>query len=191
MKRRSLLASFSFAPVAGLAGPLPGAATGGDPVPAERATFSAGQWLILAAVQDHLLPTEPANPKAPGAREVNATAYLDRALAVQGFDADSRALILQGIGWLDDLAREEHQAAFHELGPGVREDLLHRIADTSAGERWLSSLIGYTLEGLLADPLYGGNPGGIGWAWLDHDPGRPRPTPANIFGALGRGGSRP
>ena len=191
MKRRSFLASFSFVPAAGLAGPLLGAATGDDPVPAERATFSTGQWLTLAAVQDHLLPAEPSNPKAPGAREVHATAYLDRALAVPGFDADSRSLILQGIGWLDDLARERHRAAFYDLGPGLREDLLHRIAGTPAGERWLSSLIGYTLEALLADPLYGGNPGGIGWVWLDHDPGQPRPTAANIFGTLGSKGISP
>lgn len=192
MKRRAFLKTLSAAPTTGVAGPLLDAAVGKrDAVPAERATFSVEQWLTLAAVQDHLLPTEPANPKAPGAREVRATAYLDRALAAPGFDADSRAFILKGTGWLDDLARERHRAVFHELEPGPREDLLREIAGRPAGERWLSSLIGYTLEALLADPLYGGNPGGIGWVWLDHDPGRPRPTPDNIFGTLGRTGRHP
>jgi gluconate 2-dehydrogenase gamma chain len=191
MKRRAFLETCAAAPAAAVAGPLPGGAGGpGDGVAVQRATLTREQWLTLAAVQDHLLPTEPANPEAPGAREVRATAYLDRALAVPGFDADSRAFLLKGMGWLNDLARERHRAAFHDLEPGPREDLLRELAGRPAGERWLSSLIGYTLEALLADPLYGGNPGGIGWIWLDHDPGRPRPTPANIFGHLGRAGLR-
>ncbi len=192
MKRRVFLKTLSAAPAAAVAEPLLDATVGeGAAVPTERATLTAEQWLTLAAVQDHLLPSEPTNPQAPGAREVRATAYLDRALAVPGFDADSRAFVLSGIGWLDELARQRHQVSFHELGPGIREDLLREIAGRPAGERWLSSLIGYTLEALLADPLYGGNPGGIGWAWLEHDPGRPRPTSANIFGRLGRPESNP
>lgn len=159
---------------------------GRDPVPAARATFSADQWRLLAVVQDHLLPSEPSNARAPGAREVLATLYLDRALAVPGYDADTRAFILQGLGWLQDLADERHQSPFPDLEPGDREDLLRQIADSGTGERWLSILISYTLEALLADPLYGGNPHGIGWVWLGHDPGLPRPTPETIFGRLGR-----
>ena len=164
---------------------LPGGDTG---VPATRATFTVDQWLTIAAVQDHLLPSEPADPAAgPGAREVRATAYLDRTLAVPGFDVEVRGFILKGIGWLDALAAERHATPFPTLAPGTREDLLREIAATGPGERWLSSLITYMLEALLADPLYGGNPGGIGWTWLGHDPGLPRPTPANIHGRLGRG----
>ena len=190
MKRRDLLKILGMAPAAGVAAaapvepPVPGDFNG---VPEERSTFSAEQWRIIAAVQDHLLPSEPHNLTAPGAREVRATAYLDRTLAVPGFDPATRAFILQGVGWLDDLARERHKTAFPELDPGTREDLLRQTADSEPGERWLSNLITYTLEALLADPLYGGNPGGIGWTWLGHDPGLPRPTPANIHGRLGRG----
>ena len=40
---------------------------------------------------------------------------------------------------------------------------------------WLSLLLTYLLEALLADPVYGGNPGGIGWQWLAHQPGFPTP----------------
>ena len=52
--------------------------------------------------------------------------------------------------------------------------------------RWLSTLITYTLEALLSDPLYGGNTNGIGWKWLGHDPGNPRPSADKIYGRLGR-----
>jgi len=37
-------------------------------------------------------------------------------------------------------------------------------------------LLTYLLEALLADPVYAGNPNGIGWKWLQHQPGFPRPT---------------
>jgi gluconate 2-dehydrogenase gamma chain len=183
MKRRAFLRQLAVAPAL-----YPGhVALASAPEPtADGATFRADQWRTMALVQDHLLPSEPDNPNAPGAREVHATAYLDRALAVPGFDPETRRFILDGIGWLDALAVTRHQAPFHELAAGPREELLHQIAESAAGERWLSALIGYTLEALLADPLYGGNPGGIGWTWLDHDPGQPRPTSDNMYGRLGR-----
>ena len=40
-------------------------------------TFSPNEWQILNKIQTHLLPSED---NAPGALEVNATAYLDAAL---------------------------------------------------------------------------------------------------------------
>jgi gluconate 2-dehydrogenase gamma chain len=53
---------------------------------------------------------------------------------------------------------------------------LHQIVDSSAGENWLSLLLYYLFESLTLDPVYGGNPDGIGWHWLEHQPGFPRPT---------------
>jgi gluconate 2-dehydrogenase gamma chain len=37
-------------------------------------------------------------------------------------------------------------------------------------------LLDYIMEALLTDPVYGGNPNSIGWQWLKHQPGFPRPT---------------
>jgi len=146
-------------------------------------TLDPVQWATIAAVQDHLLPSEP---DAPGAREVNATAYLDRTLADPGFDSDIKGFILDGIGWLEELAEAWEGRPFSRIAPARREDLLRRIASSGPGERWLSNLITYCLEALLADPLYGGNPDGIGWKWLGHDPGQPRPPADKIYGRLGK-----
>ena len=144
-------------------------------------SLDAQQWNCLAAVQEHLLPSEP---HAPGSLDIRATAYLDRTLADPGFDPDIRTFLLQGILWLEDIAQKRAGLPFHQMVPADRETLLHNIARSPTGERWLSLLLDYTLEALLADPLYGGNPGGIGWRWLEHDPGRPRPTPDKIYGRL-------
>jgi gluconate 2-dehydrogenase gamma chain len=40
------------------------------------------------------------------------------------------------------------------------------------------------MEALLTDPAYGGNPGGIGWRWLQHVPGYPRPPMDKIYPEL-------
>jgi gluconate 2-dehydrogenase gamma chain len=179
MKRREFLRGASAALAAA---PLPIGMAVAEDGGGAGLVLDQGQRSCLEAVQDHLLPSEPG---APGSREIAATAYLDRALADPGFDPDVKGFVLKGIGWLEEIAEQEEGRAFHLVAPARREELLRQIARSDAGERWLSTLISYTLEALLADPLYGGNPDGIGWRWLGHDPGRPRPTPDKIYGRLG------
>jgi gluconate 2-dehydrogenase gamma chain len=181
MKRRDflkggVLATFSQCVPAGSGAGVAGASR------SPGQTLSPAQWSTIEAVQDHLLPSEP---NAPGARDLNATEYLDRTLADPKFDAGVRSFILNGIGWLEEIAEAREGRPFHLIEPAEREDLLREIAGRSAGERWLSNLISYSLEALLGDPLYGGNPNGIGWKWLGHDPGQPRPAPDKIYGRLG------
>ena len=76
------------------------------------------------------------------------------------------------------------QRTFAELDDAKREQTLQRIAASEAGENWLSTLILYLMEALLTDPAYGGNPGGIGWRWLQHVPGYPRPPKGKTYPAL-------
>ena len=182
MKRRDFLKGTSLAAFAAGVPAAPATDSAGAQAFAGQ-TLSRSQWSTIEAVQDHLLPGEP---DAPGARDLNATAYLDRTLADPKFDPDVKGFILDGIGWLEEISRKQERLPFHQVAPAIREDLLRQIAGSRAGERWLSNLITYCLEAMLADPLYGGNPGGIGWKWLEHDPGRPRPAPDKIYGRLGK-----
>lgn len=138
-------------------------------------------WKTLDPVQQHLFPSEP---DAPGAREIHALEYLRFVVSDPKVDAGEREFILEGTGWLEGIALEMHQAPFAELGFEQREAVLLRIAASSAGENWLSTLLYYLMEALLTDPAYGGNPGGIGWQWLRHIPGFPRPTPDKIYPRL-------
>ncbi|MCG6861078.1 MAG: gluconate 2-dehydrogenase subunit 3 family protein [Chromatiaceae bacterium] len=182
MKRRAFLKAGSLAAFSPALASAHAAGTGAERPLSGRA-LKRTQWSIIEAVQDHLLPSES---DAPGSRDVNATAYLDRTLADPKFDPDVKGFILKGIGWLEEISQQEEGQSFAEVEPAKREDLLRRIADSGVGERWLSTLITYCLEAMLADPLYGGNPGGVGWKWLEHDPGKPRPTPDKIYGRLGK-----
>ena len=144
---------------------------------------SADPWPVLAAVQDHLFPSESG---APGAREIQALAYLQGVLADPGGEPETQRFLLMGVDWLEDLARGRYQASFVDLAAVRRERLLRQVAASEQGENWLSTVLLYVCEALLTDPVYGGNPDGIGWAWLAHQPGVPRPVPDKRYGMLKR-----
>lgn len=132
-------------------------------------------WPTFAAVHDVLFP---ADGNGPSAHDIQATRYLRLVLQTPGFDAEERTFILEGIGWLDQYAREKSGKAFLDMNAPQRDAVLRAISDSRAGERWLDALLNYVLEALLCDPVYGGNPHGIGWQWLQHQPGFPRPAQA-------------
>ncbi len=144
--------------------------------------FSKQQRHALGAVQQHLFPGEA---DSPGAADINATVYLETAITAPGIDPDTRNTIVNGIGRLQDASRERFDVMFNSLDYEQREQLLRYLADeTRWGRAWLSLLLYYVFEALLSDPVYGGNPGEIGWRWLQHQPGFPRPPPDKIYGSL-------
>lgn len=144
--------------------------------------FSTEQHLTVSAVQEHIFPN---GPDSPGAADVNAAAYLEWAITAPGIDPDTRNTIVNGVGRLQDASRERFAVLFNRLSFDQREQLLRYLADeTRWGRTWLSLLLTYILEALLSDPAYGGNPDQIGWRWLQHQPGFPRPPADKLYGML-------
>jgi gluconate 2-dehydrogenase gamma chain len=142
--------------------------------------FSTQQLKALEAVQEHLFPK---SPDSPGAADINATAYLENAITAPGIDPDSRNTIVNGVSRVQDASRERFDVAFNSLEYQQREQLLRYLADkTRWGRAWLSLVLYYIFEALLSDPVYGGNPGEIGWRWLEHQAGFPRPPADRIYG---------
>ena len=139
-------------------------------------------WRTLDAVMEHMLPAEP---DSPGARDIQAVEYLQNMLQAPDVPEDDRRFILNGVGWLNDLAKKEQAADFVGLNAQQREEILRRIEQSRAGERWLSAVLTWLLEALLSDPVYGGNPKGMGWKWLQHPPGYPTPPPEKVYFRLG------
>lgn len=144
--------------------------------------FSNSQLLTVQAVQAHLFPSEA---DSPGAMDINAAAYLQRAITVPGIDPDRRNTIVNGVGRLQDASRERFDLLFSDLEYQKTEELLRYLADkTRWGRGWLSLMLYYVFEALLSDPVYGGNPDKIGWRWLEHQAGFPRPPIDKIYGRL-------
>ncbi len=137
------------------------------------------RWAVLEAVQSHLFPSEQS---APGAREIKALDYLRFVILDKGLDIEDRQFILRGVDWLEDLAQEDLAKSFLQLNDEEKERILTKIAASTAGGNWLSTIQLYICEALLSDPVYGGNPEGIGWKWLGHNPGFPRPTAHKRYG---------
>lgn len=136
--------------------------------------LKAAPWKTLSEVLQHLFP---ATDDAPGASDINAIVYLHNALENPAADGEDRKFIANGAGWLNELTQERYRKPFTGLDTTQRETVLRQIEQSRAGERWLSLLLTYLVEALLADPVYGGNPNGIGWKWLEHQPGFPTPPP--------------
>jgi gluconate 2-dehydrogenase gamma chain len=129
-------------------------------------------WSTVAAVQEHLFP---ADGNGPGAVDINATDYLRQIFRDPYVEAKEKEFMSAGITWLDGFCVKQHDGHFHDLEDARREQVLMHVASSPAGRDWVALMIYYILEALLTDPVYGGNPGGIGWRWLDHQPGFPRP----------------
>lgn len=176
LSRRGFLAQILRAMAAGAAsGPALRAAAAAVESSAPAASsggISERQWQTLAAVQEHLLPSEAG---APGAREIHAVGYLRLVLADPRLDPDDGGLLRAGLLELEKLCRERFAEEFTALATKQREAALRRLEESPTGERWLGEMLDFLLEALLGDPSYGGNPGGIGWKWLGITPGFPQP----------------
>ncbi len=147
--------------------------------PATSSVFSSHQQQVLEAVQQHLLPDDG---NGPDAKAINAFGYLEFAMtdAQNIADGDPES-IKQGIGWLEDLSNQSQGEAFLKLPFDKQATLLERIARSSAGENWLSLLMYYLTEAITLDPVYGGNTEQIGWQWLEHQAGFPRPIKGKTY----------
>ena len=135
--------------------------------------FNDPAWQTLAAVQEVLFP---AGEDIPGAGDIAATVYLHNAIDNPDADGEDKDFIFRGIGWLDGLTQEQHKKTFVQLSVAKQDEIIQLIVKSRAGRNWVSMLLTYTLEALLADPVYGGNKNEAGWKWLQHQPGYPSPA---------------
>jgi len=129
-------------------------------------------WQTLAQVQEILFP---ATENGPGASDIGASIYLHRAIENPNADGEDKDFIFRGVGWLDGLTKERHKKTFVQLNEAEQQAIIEVIVKSQAGQNWVSLLLSYIIEALLMDPVYGGNPDGIGWKWLAHQPGFPTP----------------
>lgn len=130
----------------------------------------------------------PPAPGAPGAVEFGAVRFVDRALGTPFFAA-SVPVMRAGLADLDARARAlGGRRAFASLGAEQQAAILRQIerGDFFKAARTL------VLIGTFADPSYGGNRGGAGWAMIgiDHRPSYTAPfgyydAPARAASARG------
>ncbi len=133
---------------------------------------------IVRDVQDILFPSDHLGP---GALKLNADKYLLWVLADKRLDIDEQQYIIDGISWVEETAQETYMEKFTSLKRHKKELLIADISKENWGESWLSVMLTFIFEAMFADPLYGSNPDGIGWKWIEHNPGNPRPKEELIY----------
>jgi gluconate 2-dehydrogenase gamma chain len=134
--------------------------------------LSDNQLDVMSSVQQILFPDDG---NGPGADDIHALEYLIWVLSDPNKDPEEIEYIVNGIGWVEETAIEDNGKNYLKLTPTEREQLIGKISRESWGESWLSVVLSFIIEALLCDPQYGGNPDVIGWEWLSHNPGQPRP----------------
>src|SRR5262245_5453208 len=140
--------------------------------------FTPERRRTLAAVVERILP----GTDGPGARETAVATALEHAMQHRFFLA-LRGGIEQLLDLLDAQAKQRCASSFADCGAGAQDELLHAIEQSAnPGTRWLfRSLIALSLEGLLGDPIHGGNKNCRGWTSIGLQP-------ADVRSGLCRGG---
>lgn len=140
----------------------PRASSNGD----ERgAFFNTDDAKTVAAFAERLMPGAPGKP---GARDAGVLNYIDLALA--GAYADQQDFYRRGLASLDAYCRATHNAAFVKLDAARQDTVIKSLEENKAtGFTWPSAvaffntLRTHTMEGMFADPVYGGNKDFAGW----------------------------
>lgn len=140
--------------------------------PQDSKLFKRSQWLSLVAIQEHLFP---AKNGAPGASQFNAKGWLYTAINQASNRDQLRDIYVKQIERCNTLSLKAHKKVFIKLDEKAKESVLRELEQNRQSQRWLAEILNYLIEALLTDPVYGSNTNGIGWKWLDHRPGFPRP----------------
>ena len=141
--------------------------------------LNQSQDRILQEAQEYLFPH---TDDSPGAHDINSLHYLHFVLTDPDIDQDNKNVLISGVDWLEEECQSTFNKSFIKLLPEEKESIFQTIEKSNWGYRWLSLNLSYIFEALLSDPIYGGNTDEIGWNWLEHAAGLPRPSSENMYG---------
>ena len=127
----------------------------------------------------------PGAPGKPGARDAGVLNYIDLALA--GAYADLQDFYRRGCAALEDHCRKTYAKSFPLLTEAQQDAVITAMAEGKAsGFTWPTSqaffnmLRTHTMEGMFADPVYGGNKDFAGWRLVGFPGAQPAFTTADM-----------
>lgn len=146
------------------------------------AFFNHEQAAAVAALAERIMPGAP---DKPGATDANVLNYIDLALA--GAYEDQQHFYRRGLVALDAYCRSAYDARFANLDAARQDAVITALEDGSAeGFEWPSAqaffqtLRTHTMEGMFADPVYGGNKNFAGWNLVGFPGAQFTYTPAEV-----------
>ena len=127
--------------------------------------FNAQDAATVAAFTERLMPGAPGKP---GARDAGVLNYID--LALSGAYAELQEFYRRGLSQLDAYCRKTYNEPFIRLDSARQDEVITALEQgKAAGFTWpdarafFDTVRTHTIEGLFADPVYGGNKDFAGW----------------------------
>jgi gluconate 2-dehydrogenase gamma chain len=146
------------------------------------AFFNAEDAATIEAFTERLMPGAPGKP---GARDANVLNYIDLALA--GAYADRQDFYRRGLAQLEAHCRAAYNESFARLSPAQQDETIAALeSGKAAGFPWPSAedffeLVRiHTMEGMFADPIYGGNKDFAGWRLVGFPGAQPTFSPQDL-----------
>lgn len=140
--------------------------------------LSHDAYRSLKALQNVLFPEDG---NGPGAARINADRYFLYVINDPRTDPEIQTFLLDKLERFTTKCLNENGLNFFELRVDEAEHFVESVANEVWGQNWLSRQLNLIFEALLLDPRYDVNPAEIGWNWLEHDPGQPRPVDKNAY----------
>jgi gluconate 2-dehydrogenase gamma chain len=146
------------------------------------AFFNVDDAVTVAAFTERLMPSESGKP---GAREADVLNYIDLALA--GAYSDLQDFYRRGLAALNAYCRNAYGEHFAKLEPARQDEVITALEQgKAAGFTWPSAqaffntLRTHTMEGMFADPIYGGNKDFAGWRLIGFPGAQPVFSPEDL-----------
>jgi gluconate 2-dehydrogenase gamma chain len=146
------------------------------------AFLNADDSTALEAFAERLMPGEPG---IPGARDAGVLNYIDLALA--GAYADMQEFYRRGFAALDEHCRKTYAKSFVALDPAQQDAVITALTEGKAAsftwptsQAFFNTVRTHTMEGMFADPIYGGNKDFAGWRMVGFPGAQPAFTEADM-----------
>jgi gluconate 2-dehydrogenase gamma chain len=143
----------------------PDAGHGHDNPDGHGAFLNDDNAATVAAFTERLMPSAPGKP---GARDAGVLNYIDLALA--GAYSDQQDFYRRGLAALDAYCHKTFNQPFVKLSPAQQDEVITAIEQGKASEftyptaqAFFNVVRTHTMEGMFADPIYGGNKDFAGW----------------------------
>jgi gluconate 2-dehydrogenase gamma chain len=150
--------------------------------PGHGAFLNDDDAATVAAFAERLMPGAPGKP---GARDAGVLNYIDLALA--GAYADLQDFYRRGLTSLEAYCRKTNDASFVKLSAAKQDEVIAALEQGKAtGFTWptaqafFNTVRTHTMEGMFADPVYGGNKDFAGWVLVGFPGAQPLFSPADM-----------
>jgi gluconate 2-dehydrogenase gamma chain len=146
------------------------------------AFFNDDDAATIAAFAERLMPGAPGKA---GATETGVLNYIDLALA--GAYADQQDFYRRGLAALEAYCRAAHGKPFAQLPAAQQDDVIAALEQGRpsnftwpSAQTFFITLRTHTMEGMFADPVYGGNKDFSGWRLVGFPGAQPLFSPADL-----------